>query len=157
VPEAWRFPARNRIIAALSDVLLVVEAHGASGSRHTVDAALARDVTVLAVPGPIRSAASLGVNRLLREGCAPACDLDDVLIALQLSGGRRDPAADRRPPPSRSDAAVLAAVDWVPTSVETILQRTSLSPIHASTALAHLEVAGWIRSSGGWWERIAAR
>jgi len=156
-PDAWRFPARNRIIAAISQVLLVVEAHGASGSRHTVDSALARDVTVLAVPGPIRSAASAGVNRLLQEGCAPACDVDDVLMALQLQGaGRgRDRAADRRAVPSGIEAAVLAAVDWVPTSVETILQRTRLPPLHASMALSHLELAGWVRPNAGWWERIA--
>ncbi|MDP9402689.1 MAG: DNA-protecting protein DprA, partial [Actinomycetota bacterium] len=88
-PEPWRFPARNRIIASLCDVLVVVESHRAGGSLHTVRSAEERGVTVMAVPGPVRSPASAGTNRLLSEGCPPACDVDDVLVALALETAGR--------------------------------------------------------------------
>ena len=52
-PEAWRFPARNRVIVGLSDVVVVVESHHAGGSLITADYAGARGVPVLAVPVPV--------------------------------------------------------------------------------------------------------
>ena len=69
----WHFPARNRIVAALSEVLVVVESGASGGSMYTVDAAVERDRPVMAVPGPITSATSVGTNRLLADGCAPVC------------------------------------------------------------------------------------
>ena len=71
--EKWRFPTRNRLLAALSDVVVVVESRPGGGSRHTVDAALARGVAVGAVPGSIRSPTSEGTNALLAEGAFPVC------------------------------------------------------------------------------------
>lgn len=85
-PEPWRFPARNRILAALAGVVVVVESHRRGGSTLTVDAAVARDVPVMAVPGSVRSPASAGTNELLAAGAAPARDVDDVLVALSLTG-----------------------------------------------------------------------
>ena len=152
-PEAWRFPARNRIIAALAEVLVVVESHRAGGSMHTVEAANDRGVRILAVPGPVVSPPSHGTNRLLAEGCAPVTDVDDVLAALHLdTAGRR--WADRRvPQPQGDDAAVLSALDWTPTSLDQVVARTGLRPPAIAVALTHLESAGWAASAGGWWER----
>lgn len=155
-PEPWRFPERNRIIAALSDIVLVVEAHPQSGTRHTVDAAIARGVPVMAVPGPVGSSASLGANQLLREGCAPACEVDDVLTALGLERCAAMPLVDPRPLPEPRDDRVLAAVDWAPTSLETLLIRTGLGPGELTAALYRLLGAGWTRCREGWWERVAA-
>ena len=81
-PEGWRFPARNRLLAALADVVVVVESKRAGGSMHTVEEALRRDLTVMAVPGSVRNPAAAGTNLLLSEGCAPACSTEDVLVAL---------------------------------------------------------------------------
>ena len=81
-PERWRFPARNRLIAALADVVVVVESHVTGGSLLTVDEALARNRRVMAVPGSVTSPASAGSNQLLLDGCEPACSADDVLAAL---------------------------------------------------------------------------
>jgi DNA processing protein len=80
--QAWRFPARNRIIAALSQAVVVVESHTAGGSMLTVTAAAERGIDVLAVPGPITSPASAGTNQLLHEGLAPVRHAGDVLAAL---------------------------------------------------------------------------
>jgi DNA processing protein len=157
-PEPWRFPARNRLIAALADVLVVVESHSAGGSMHTVRAAAERGVTVMAVPGPVRSPASAGANALLADGCPPARDAGDVLVALSLeTAGASSPARrDGRPPPAGEAAAVLAALGWEAATVEHVVAATDLAPSRVALALVRLEQDGWARGSGGWWERVAA-
>lgn len=155
-PEPWRFPERNRIIAALSDVVLVVEAHPASGTRHTVDAAIERGVPVMAVPGPVGSSASVGSNQLLQEGCAPACRVDDVLVAIGLERCAPESFVDPRPPPDPRDERILAALDWAPTSLDTMLRRTGMAPGEVCAGLYRLLAGGWARCTDGWWERIAA-
>ena len=155
-PEPWRFPARNRLIAALVDVVVVVESHAAGGSMHTVRAAAERGVTVMAVPGPVRSPASAGTNGLLADGCPPACDTRDVLVALAMETAGRPVRADVRPAPAGEEAAVLALLGWEAVTVDRILASTDLSPARVAVALAHLEQAGWARGRGGWWERVAA-
>jgi DNA processing protein len=90
-PERWRFPARNRLIAGLAGVVVVVESHAEGGSLLTAAEAADRGRPVMAVPGSITSPASAGSNRLLRDGCSPVCSTDDVLGALGL-----DPRAVRR-------------------------------------------------------------
>ena len=67
-PEKYHFPERNRIIAALADVVVVVESHDTGGALLTVDEALERSRTVMAVPGPVGSPASRGTNQLLADG-----------------------------------------------------------------------------------------
>ena len=64
--QAWRFPSRNRIIAGLAQMVVVVECHASGGSWHTVEAAVRRGIEVGAVPGSVQSAASVGTNTLLR-------------------------------------------------------------------------------------------
>jgi DNA processing protein len=157
-PEPWRFPARNRIIAALAQVLVVVESRATGGSMHTVRAAEERGVPVLAVPGPVRSRASDGTNLLLSQGCHPACDTQDVLAALALCTAGSDPLrpsweAPSRPQPDTTAAAVLAAVDWSPTAVEQVLDRTDLPVPAVSAALNRLEQDGWVGREAGWWQR----
>ncbi len=92
-PEGWRFPARNRLLAALADVVVVVESKRAGGSMHTVEEAIRRGVGVMAVPGSVRNPAAAGTNLLLSEGCAPACSTEDVLVALGLATERASDAA----------------------------------------------------------------
>jgi DNA processing protein len=152
-PARWRFPARNRIIAGLADVVVVVESAAAGGALHTVDEALRRDRPVLAVPGPVTSAASVGTNRLLREVAAPACDADDVLVALGLSPGATRTARDRRPPPDPVGAVVLDALGWTPASLGELVRRSGRPPGTVALALTLLETDGWVATSGGWYER----
>ena len=156
-PEPWRFPARNRVIAALAEVVVVVESHAAGGSQYTVDAAQARGRTVMAVPGSVRSPASAGVNALLADGCAPARDAADVLVALGLSTATAAiPAPDLRPPPGPVEQRVLQALGWEVASLEQVVARSGSTPGEASVALARLERDGWVSGAGGWWERIGA-
>ena len=156
-PEAWRFPARNRILAALADVVVVVESRANGGSRYTVAAADERGVKVMAVPGPVRSPASAYANELLVSGSAPARDALDVLVALHLEGRRpRGDAAKAAPRPDDPDqAALLEALGWEPASLEQLVARTGLSPGQASVALARLEMGGWVVGGAGWWEQVS--
>lgn len=156
-PEPWRFPRRNRILAALAKVVVVVESHASGGSLSTVRNATDRGVTVMAVPGSVRSPSSAGTNRLLADGVAPVMCADDVLTALSLEGATfaptRPDAAQRDGADEADESPVLAAVDWTPTATEDILRRTGLPLGAAATVLARLEVEGRVRRRGGWWER----
>jgi DNA processing protein len=160
------FPARNRIIAALADVVVVVECHGRGGSFHTVEAAARRAVPVCAVPGSVRSPASRGTNGMLVDGCTPVRDLEDVLTALALArGGRalepgraprgtRAPDVDRRLEGlARSARAVWDAVDDTPTTIETVLLRTDLAVATVAVAVADLVRRGLLTEGAGWWSR----
>lgn len=152
-PEPWRFPARNRMIAALSEVIVVVEGHARGGSRHTVEAAEGRGRTVMAVPGSVRSSASAYPNQLLADGCPPARDTTDVLVALGLSTATHRPQADSRSAPTVAEEAVLQAVGWERTTLEEIVARSGRLVVETSVALVHLEEHGWVRAGPGWWER----
>jgi DNA processing protein len=154
-PERWRFPARNRIIAALADLVIVVESHRRGGSLHTVDEADRRGIDVMVVPGSVRNAAAEGTNELLTEGRAPVCSVDDVLVALGLGGsGRR--GTDRRVPPDAGDRPVLEAVGWQPATLDHLVLRTGLELARLAPALDRLCGAGWVTRHGGWYERVAA-
>lgn len=153
----WRFPVRNRVLAALADAVVVVESAGAGGSMHTVREAMTRDRPVLAVPGPIDSRASEGTNQLISEGAAPCRGTEDVLDAIG-SAAVRPRAEDRHAPDprpvARGDAAtVLAAIEWRPVSVEHLALRTGLAFGALAAALGDLETDGWIARTGGWIER----
>jgi DNA processing protein len=152
-PEPWRFPVRNRVIAALAEVVVVVESAEKGGSSHTVDAAMARDRAVMAVPGSIRSPVSAYPNSLLADGCHPVRDALDVLVALGLSSAPLA-RADPRPPPGPDEAVVLEALGWEPATFDDLCARTARSPGQVSVALARLQAAGWVGERGGWWERV---
>lgn len=156
-PAAWRFPARNRIIAALADVVVVVESHARGGSMHTVDAALERDRPVMVVPGPVRSPASTGTNDLLAAGSAPVRDAGDVLAVLGLDGaaaarGRPDP----RPAPSASASSVLDALGWEPATIEAVALRVGKPLAAVALELSRLERDAWLTRSGAWFERTGS-
>ena len=155
-PERWRFPARNRIIAALADLVVVVESHARGGSMHTVDEADARGVDVLAVPGSVRNPSAAGTNALLVEGRAPVTSADDVLGALDLQPAGRRPRDDGRTPPDPVDQPVLDALGWQPSTLDQVVLRTRLPVPSVALALGRLEELGWARRSAGWYERIAA-
>ncbi len=159
---AWRFPARNRIIAALSDVVIVVECHSRGGSLHTVQAATARGVPVGAVPGSVRSPSSAGTNALLADGCFVVRDVSDVLVALGLSMTSATPAFPSGAPsagaPKDGDLSsptreVASVVGWERTSLDEILERTGLAMDEVCGALERLRASGVLHGEGGWWER----
>lgn len=157
-PARWRFPARNRVIAALADVVVVVESRARGGAMHTVDEAVRRDRPVLAVPGPITSAASAGSNRLLADVAVPLCDVDDVLLALGLAATGVVAAADESAAPVTGDpdaAAVLEALGWTAATLDALAAGARLGLGAAAAALARLEARGLVADAGGRWQRVA--
>lgn len=156
-PEKFRFPLRNRIIAALSEIVVVVESRERGGSLTTVREALERGVDVMAVPGSVHSRASAGTNQLLRDGAAPVTDPSDVLLALGLDHHRRPgPAYDPRPLPRGVEAVVLDRCRADPCTLEHVVSELGLSVTDAAMTLARLERSGWVRESGGWFEQVVA-
>jgi DNA processing protein len=121
---------------------------------HTVTEAERRDRPVLAVPGPVRSPASAGTNRLIAEGAGVARDTDDVLVALGLSPGSRRRAAEHRSQPVGTEATVLEAIGWQPASLDQLLERSAVALGALMEALTRLEARGWVAVRGGWYERV---
>ena len=154
-PVAWRFPARNRIIAALSDVLVVVESHKSGGSLITARQQAKRQKPTLVVPGPILSPASKGSNDLLRDGCGPVTDVDDVLVALGLSGAPRRSAREARPAPDERGQAVLDAIGWQPATFDQLAHRGEMTLGELAVVLDDLVRARWLEQRGSWFERVS--
>jgi DNA processing protein len=91
-PRGHNFPKRNRLIAALAQAVLVVEASATSGAIRTVDSALELGRDVFAVPGPIGRETSEGTNRLIQSGAKLIASVPDVLDELRTAGGLPIPA-----------------------------------------------------------------
>jgi len=150
-PAPWRFPARNRLIAAAADIVVVVESRAAGGSLLTVDEAIRRDRQVMAVPGSLRNPAAAGTNSLLADGCAPVLAVDDVLTALGLSQVERETRRDRievPPAPSAAAARVLSACDDGPASIDRLSARSGLAVGEVLAAVSELLVAGAVVDDG---------
>ncbi len=87
----WRFPARNRLIAGLSELVVVVESHEKGGALITADEAIVRGVDVVAMPGSVQSPSCAGTNQLLMDGVAPVRNGQDICDILGVSPKDRDP------------------------------------------------------------------
>jgi len=153
-PEPYRFPQRNRIIAALSEVLVVVESAARGGSMLTVREAMQRGIDVMAVPGAPGVRTAEGTNALLRDGCAPVTHVDDVVVALGLT--TVGPAGDRRRQPVGRAALVLGAMGHEPVTVEQLARRTALPALDVAVALGQLRELGWAESTAEWWEALVS-
>ena len=161
-PEGWRFPARNRLLAALADVVVVVESKRAGGSMHTVEEAVRRSIMVMAVPGSVRNPAAAGTNLLLSEGCAPACCTDDVLVALGLAtagstGGANPGSAEgKNPVGGRIDIRsldplqerLLDLLDDGPVSLDVLVLRAAAPVPEVLVAAEGLERLGLLARDG---------
>jgi DNA processing protein len=154
-PAAHRFPARNRILAALADAVVVVESRVRGGSLLTVTEAGTRGVPVMAVPGSVRSPASEGTNLLLVDGATPVVDALDVLVTLGLEArpSARRRRRDRRPLPAPSDRQVLELFGGDALTLDTIVLRSGRPLPEVAMALSRLELAGWLVRTGAWFER----
>jgi DNA processing protein len=155
-PTRQGFLARNRIIAALSGGTLVVEASLRSGSASTVARALELGREVMAVPGPITSATSVGTHALLREGATLITCADDVIEAVagvgSVAGGPPLPIADARDALSADQRVVLDAFPARNAIDEGRLAvRAGVDPGVVLRVLGLLTVEGWVeRVPTGW-------
>ena len=156
-PFRWTFPARNRIMAAITAMTVVVEAADPSGSLITASFAAEFGRGVAAVPGRVTAQNAAGSNRLLRDGAAVIRGAADALDELFGIGGaaRLDAAAEARRPDDPEERAVLDAVERG-VDPATIPAETGLLPSRVRILLGLLEAQGFVRRSGiGSYERAA--
>lgn len=155
-PTPGRFPVRNRIIAALADLVVVVEATRHGGSRITAERALDYGRPVFAVPGSRRNPSAAGCNALLADGASPLLDPSDVLLALGLTPGSRRGWKDTPPrsPLSAQAKAVETALAGEPAHPDDLTSRTGLPADVLSLALEELLAAERVERSRGYvWPR----
>jgi DNA processing protein len=163
-PVAGNFPRRNRLIAALSEGVLVVEMGEKSGAMHTVSYALEQGKEVFAVPGPIGSPTSAGTNQLLKDGARLVTSAADVLEELRGVGTTvlvspptsakpgDELVAPPRPVPADlapEEARVLGALSGEPRHVDDLAAQTDLAPSNVLAALLGLELKGLVESLPG--------
>ncbi|MGH3994325.1 MAG: DNA-processing protein DprA, partial [Pseudonocardiaceae bacterium] len=153
-PFRWSFPARNRIMAGLARMTVVVEAADPSGSLITTE--FARDLgrSVAAVPGRVTSRVARGTNGLLRDGAVPITSTEDVLDELFGVGMRGTPGHQEERvalPQDPVQARVLEAAERM-SSVAGIAAAAGLTTAETRVALARLEADGFLvrRSIDGW-------
>lgn len=161
-PERWRFPARNRLIAALSEAVVVVESRQRGGSMSTVEEALLRQRQVLAVPGSVLAEQSAGTNGLLADGADIARGVSDVLAAIGVAVPTGPAAVSSGTATAGSAAtgpaaAVAAVLGPAAVGVEQIAAAAGVDVGAALTALARLEAAGAARRVPGGYEQVVHR
>ena len=144
-PAPWRFPARNRIIAGLAAVTVIVEARERSGALITADFSLEGGRDVFAVPGEITSSLATGTNRLLRQGAAPLTSAEDVLELFGLAAYQRQ----RAPEIGATAARVLDRLADGAASADELVRATDLEPGPLAAGLAELELAGLVAEAEG--------
>jgi len=150
-PVAANFPRRNRLISGLARGVLVVEAALASGSLITARLAAEQGREVFAIPGSIHSPLSKGCHALIREGAKLVESAQDVLGELRL------PAPARTVAQSSPEVAheLLEHLGYDPCNVDTLCQRSGLTPDTVSAMLLELELAGMVAAlPGGQYQRI---
>lgn len=146
-PPGWParrfdFPARNRFMAALATVVVIVEAAQPSGSMITADVAGGLGRTVGAVPGQIGVRSAEGCNDLIASGAHLIRGSADVLDLLFGVGVR---SAVRTGPPLESDlASVLDRVESGAATVDALVAAGGLEPREAAVAIARLELLGYV-------------
>ncbi|MDX1691051.1 MAG: DNA-processing protein DprA [Acidimicrobiia bacterium] len=144
-PLPWRFPPRNRIIAALADAVVVVESPERGGALVTAAAGLDYGRTVMAVPGDVDRPTSRGCNLLVRDGALPVLGSDDLLETLEVSARPPERPEDRADP---LEAAILAAAASR-IELDDLAEVVGAEPSAVLSAVARLEVLGRLRRADG--------
>ncbi len=142
-PIAGHFPARNRIISGLSDLVLVVEAKERSGSLITADLALEQGKDVFAVPGRIGDEMSKGCLNLIKQGAGLA---DSSLVLLEALGIKRNVSEKSvKIVLEKNEDIVYSWIRLQPVSLEELVKKTGFGSREVLFALVGLELKGCIR------------
>ena len=163
-PLPHNFPRRNRIISGLSVGTLVVEAAHTSGSLITARLASEQGREVFAIPGSIHNPLARGCHHLIREGAKLVESAGDILEELAPLL-KLEPAnvADASPMPAVAAddpeyRLLLNSMDHAPTSVDSLVERTGLTPDVVSSMLLMLELQGQVEATpGGHYSRVTKR
>jgi len=142
------FPRRNRLIAGLASVTIVVEAGIKSGALITANYAVDMGRMVAAIPGPIDAPSSAGTNQLLRDGAHVIASVDDALTLVDLATPHETPEPDP-PSPETLDAnqqRLLSALANETLSPDALAVRSNLAPHHMLATLTSLELLGMVQT-----------
>ena len=150
-PTAGAFPRRNRLISGLARVTVVVEAAQKSGALQTANCAVEQGHDVMAVPGPITSEVSKGTNELIRDGCEPLLEIQDLLAHYP------ELAKPRVAAEATSDVTGQSALQrrisnllrLAPRALTELCAGTDAPPAVVLDALTELELAGSVRANAG--------
>ncbi len=141
-PEKWAFPARNRIMAAIGGMTIVVEGANPSGSLITADEVVRLNRLLGAVPGPVTSRTSAGPHALIRDGAVLVRDAQDVLDEILGVGATSVRAAG--PPLDDGCAGVLALVEGGLDTLDAIATARGTDARECAVDLARLELMGYL-------------
>jgi DNA processing protein len=144
-PERFNFPVRNRIVAGLSDGVLVVEAGQRSGALVTSSLALDQGRDVLAVPGSVDSELSIGPNNLIKQGAVAVTSAEDIFanFGWHRATAAKEPTYDLSKL-SKDELAVFGLLSVQPLHVDEIGRKAQLGPGKIAEALLNLELKGFI-------------
>lgn len=140
------FLRRNRIVAALADVVIVVEASRYSGTLNTVRHALSQGKEVMAVPGNVTSPLSEGCNRLIQQGATPLLELGDVLEKLGVVDKSKKPVKIKFA--DKNEEKVYGFISEGVREGNELQEKSGLSPSEFNMTLTMLEIKGLIRNLG---------
>ncbi len=150
-PMAFRFPARNRIISALSDVVLIVEAREKSGSLITAECALEQGKAIYAVPGAVTDSLSRGCNKLIFDGAGIAY-CPEVLLGewgMESQENNEQTMNKKTLLTLASDLKLLYSyLDSRPVAFDTIVRKSGLDARKVSSGLVELTLMGLAREVG---------
>lgn len=144
LPAGWHFPHRNRLISALSDKLLVIEARRHSGTLSTASHALAQGKDIYALPGRITDPMSEGCNRMIADGAGVLLDPSYLLEAYYGSGyaDSLSVCGTEGPVPEGNLGKVYAALDYSPKIIDQIVSDCGLPAEETYALLSELELEG---------------
>lgn len=149
--QKYMFPKRNRIMAGLSDIILVIEAREKSGSLITAYLGLDYNRTICAVPGSIYSPNSVGTNKLLKEGAAPITCSEDILDVLGIEKTDSEPILEDVL--SQDELYIVKSISEEITYDE-LFETVSLPSHVLNSLLSQLEMKGLIKNENGLVRRV---
>lgn len=144
----WSFPQRNRIMAGLSDAVLLIEATEKSGTLITARLTVDYNRELLVVPGNIFSENSKGVHQFLKLGATPVTHPDDIIIALGLTLENETMQIPNIHSLTEDEQAVLAILSE-PRDHDTIIRLLPHTPEASLSLLMHMELSGHIHEQNG--------
>lgn len=149
-PAQWTFPSRNRIVAALADAILVVEAASKSGALITARLGLELGRDIGAIPGDIFSEQAEGTNLLIKDGAYIIRNEDDLYDLLHLTQETKQ----HQTVSLSNDEQILFDILSEPHDKDTLLHKSGLGQSHFLVALTSLEMKGYIQDTFGEVKRL---